>query len=110
MLLNQPALLAIGYVTAGTSAWIAAVFCGQMGLIASETTTFEMMKKGNKGLDVLTTRGLRNVILFFQTGAYSICAPELGQKNAHGRSCSSNGKACSHNHAEKHNGNGDHNV
>ena len=42
MVLTLPGIEVLTWVTGCTSAWIFALFLGQMGLIAAETTTFEV--------------------------------------------------------------------
>lgn len=81
VLLNYPSISVLTWVTACASLWIAAIFLGQMGLIASETTTFEVMKRKTNGVDGCTWRGARNIVKFFVTGAYAVSsapAPAAG--------------------------------
>lgn len=79
MLLNYPAISALTWVTACASLWIAAIFWGQVGLVSSETTTFEAMKRKPNGVDGCSWRGARNVVNFFLTGAYAVSsAPVQG--------------------------------
>ena len=42
MVLTLPGIEVLTWVTGCTSVWIFALFLGQMGLIAAETTTFEV--------------------------------------------------------------------
>jgi hypothetical protein len=119
MLINRPALLVLSYVTFFTGIWIGGIFCGQMGLIAAETTTFEVMKNNNQGLDMFTARGLRNVLRFFNTGNYPICSvADSAARSACGSQCShshhgnghSHGHTRGHAHGGKASGSGDHIV
>lgn len=72
VLLNYPSISVLTWVTACASLWIAAIFLGQMGLISSETTTFEVMKRKTNGVDGCSWRGARNIVNFFLTGAYAV--------------------------------------
>jgi hypothetical protein len=106
MFQNLPAVLAVTVVTGLTSMWIAALFLGQMGLVASETTTYEVMKHNNKGVDMFTARGLRNLLLFFNTGTYSIVsAPPPMAAATQGGCGGHDGGACNHaHHSHAHSG------
>jgi hypothetical protein len=42
----------------------------QLQMIASETTTFEIMRRGNQGRDPCTWRGFKNIGYFLWTGRY----------------------------------------
>ncbi len=44
VLVDHPAISTLTWVTASASVWIFFIFLGQMGLIASETTTYEVSK------------------------------------------------------------------
>mmetsp|Transcript_22961 Transcript_22961/g.38431 ORF Transcript_22961/g.38431 Transcript_22961/m.38431 type:complete len:425 (-) Transcript_22961:36-1310(-) len=84
MLLQYPALLLLCIVTIATTLFILGHLTGQLSLVAAETTAFEMLKKNNKGTQQkpYSIRGLRNIIQFCFTGAYSIT--NTGSSNGSG--------------------------
>lgn len=48
VLLDYPAISTLTWVTACASIWILCIFIGQMGMIASETTTYEVTRKAQQ--------------------------------------------------------------
>lgn len=114
VLVDYPAISTITWVTASASVWIFCIFMGQMGLIASETTTYEVssrnvcciltiftvlnvigaqvMKFKNNGVDGFSWRGLRNVINFFCTGAYAVSSAAVASNGAAPSECATTSK------------------
>lgn len=54
MFLTQPGVFTTTWITAITSMWIFALFLGQMGLIAAETSTFEVSEVSSSYVGVYT--------------------------------------------------------
>jgi hypothetical protein len=66
------ALALITYLSALCSIWIFCIFIGQIAMIASETTTFEQIRRNNFGKHPCTIRGLFNIGYFCKTGDYLV--------------------------------------
>lgn len=76
MLWDHPELRALTLITwmsALASMWIVGIFLSQVHMIAAETTTFEMLRKDNRGKPFCNARGCKNVTSFCATGNYTIC-------------------------------------
>lgn len=65
--------------------WIFFIFCGQVGLVAGETTTFQVIRHHNYGVDMWNARGLRNVVAFLSTGSYTVSPSKRDRDRAPGR-------------------------
>jgi hypothetical protein len=72
MVASHNTLNSITWLSAVAAAWIFFIFCGQVGLVAGETTTFQVIRHHNYGVDMWNARGLRNVLTFLRTGSYSV--------------------------------------
>ncbi|RYH29320.1 hypothetical protein EON65_08915 [archaeon] len=69
---KEKTLLCATWLSFFTGLWILSVLLGQLGMVASETTTFEVIKRGNQGVPVTIVQGVRNIIKFLQTGQYYV--------------------------------------
>eukprot|EP00981_Chlorochromonas_danica_P007082 scaffold1551_cov164-Ochromonas_danica.AAC.10 len=76
-LLLQPTLCCATWLAMLTGIWILFIFSGQLSMVASETTTFEVIKHGNNGLNPCTSRGFANIMRFLSTGQYYIVDPAM---------------------------------
>ena len=79
MLARHPALLFGSWLGLNCFIWIFSIFWGQVSMVAAETTTYEVIKRHNFGKDCMTLRSLRNLIVFFRTGAYTVSPSEEGE-------------------------------
>lgn len=77
MFFSRPALLAMTVVSAVCSLWIFLLFVQQIIFVATETTTYEVLKKNNQGKSFFTAHALRNILVFLQTGQFSVCDSSL---------------------------------
>lgn len=75
MIRKEPTLFCATWLALFTGIWISFIFFGQLGMIASETTTFEIIKRANYGLPSMTLRGMQNLGKFLLTGQYYIIDP-----------------------------------
>mmetsp|Transcript_27769 Transcript_27769/g.61492 ORF Transcript_27769/g.61492 Transcript_27769/m.61492 type:complete len:609 (+) Transcript_27769:163-1989(+) len=91
---------ALTYVSLAVGLWILGLCLNQLAMVAGETTTFEMLKRRNQGIDMLSARGLRNLLRFLASGQYSIAAPAVreGAGSVAGLAASGSGSGCSHDH------------
>lgn len=55
MLINHPSLALATWLSGCTSIWIFAILIGQLALVASETTTFEVNKPSRDCKSIVTT-------------------------------------------------------
>ncbi len=72
MVASHNTLNSITWLSAVAAMWIFFIFCGQVGLVAGETTTFQVIRYHNYGVDMWNARGLRNVLTFLRTGSYTV--------------------------------------
>mmetsp|Transcript_421 Transcript_421/g.733 ORF Transcript_421/g.733 Transcript_421/m.733 type:complete len:708 (+) Transcript_421:38-2161(+) len=91
--MHHPGYFILVYLTFGVGIWIACLFLGQLGLIGAETTTFEMMKFRNEGINLMSVRGARNLLMFFSSGTYSICTTSTSTANSSSSSSTANGSS-----------------
>ena len=97
MIYADPILVLVTWWTSLVGLWIFFILFSQIELIARETTTYEVQKRKNVGVDPCTSRALRSLWLFFTTGMYSISYPSTAGASpgtGHSHQCTS-GK-CSH--------------
>lgn len=115
MAASRPTLNVITWLSLVTSLWICAILCGQLGLVAGETTTFQVIKFQNYGVDMWTARGLRNVWQFLSSGHFTVTPLVAGSNSSRSKAGRGAGKDsapehrcgsqhCSHNHG--HSGSG----
>ncbi len=89
MVVAHNSLNSITWLSVAASVWICFIFCGQIGLVASDTTTYQVnhaslqarhsdmmatqaLKHQNFGLDMCSLRALRSVWTFLRTGHYQV--------------------------------------
>lgn len=76
MLFHHPelrALTLITYMSFFSSFWIGGLFFAQLQMIMAETTTFESLRRNNRGRPMCSVRALQQLLAFCLTGQFVVC-------------------------------------